>query len=103
MDDTIIQADLTIEGDLVAKGGTNLIGGHVGGDIKTRLVEFLALGAVEGGINAEEVAITGRLQGSVKCEALSLNEESSVSADVTAGTMTMKSGAELTGHVSVRG
>ncbi|WP_372922097.1 polymer-forming cytoskeletal protein [Roseovarius sp.] len=103
MGETIIQADVTIEGDLLAKGGTISINGHVSGDIEARAVQILAPGTVEGSINAEDVAISGQLQGSVKCDVLSLSEESIVSADVAAGTMTMKSGADLTGRVSVRG
>jgi cytoskeletal protein CcmA (bactofilin family) len=103
MGETIIQADLTIEGDLLAKGGVISINGHVSGDVEARAVQILAPGTVEGSINAKEVTISGRLQGSVKCDVLSLSEESSVAADVTAGTMTMKSGADLTGRVSVKG
>ncbi len=100
---TTIHEDLTIQGDLVAKEGDISIGGKVMGDVSARTVEILAPGVVKGGISAEEVKIAGRLEGSVKCNALSLEEKSVLKADVTARTMTMSSGATISGRVEARG
>ena len=100
---TVIQEDLTIQGDLVAKEGDISISGKVTGDIGARNVEILAQGSVKGGISADEVKIAGRLEGSVNCKALALEEKSDVKADVTAGSMTMSSGATISGRVEARG
>jgi cytoskeletal protein CcmA (bactofilin family) len=100
---TVIQEDLTIQGDLVAKEGDISISGKVTGDISARNVEILAQGSVKGGISADAVKIAGRLEGSVNCKALALEEKSDVKADVTAGSMTMSSGATISGRVEARG
>ncbi|KIC47495.1 hypothetical protein RA28_00935 [Ruegeria sp. ANG-S4] len=100
---TVIQEDLTIQGDLVAKEGAISVAGNVTGDVDAKSVEILAPGKVNGGINAEEIKIAGRVQGSVKCRALTLEEKSELKADVTAGTMKMSSGAKISGRVEASG
>jgi len=103
MSASVIQEDLTIQGDLVAKGGAISVGGKVTGNVDAKTVEVFSQGSVKGGINAEEVKIAGFLEGSVKCSALYLDEKSQLKADVTAGTMTMNSGAKISGRVETRG
>lgn len=88
---------------MVAKGGAISIGGKVTGNVDAKAVEVFAQGSVKGGINAEAVKIGGLLEGSVNCNALSLDEKSELKADVTAGTMTMSSGAKISGRVETRG
>lgn len=101
--ETVIQEDMTIQGNLVAKDGAISVGGKVTGDIDARSVGVLAKGVVKGAIGADEVRIAGLLEGSVKCGALALDEESELKADVTAGSMTMSSGAKISGRVEARG
>lgn len=103
MSASVIQEDLTIQGDLVAKGGAISVGGKVTGNVDAKTVEVFSQGSVKGGINAEEVKIAGFLEGSVKCSALYLDEKSELKADVTAGKMTMNSGAKISGRVETRG
>ena len=103
MSATVIHEDLTIQGDLVATAGDISIGGKVTGNITAKTVEILTQGSVKGEISAEEVKIAGRLEGSVKCDALALEKKSDVKADVTAGTMTMSSGATISGRVEAQG
>ncbi len=103
MSASMIQEDLTIQGNLVAKGGAISVGGKVTGDLDAKSVEVLAQGSVKGEIKAEEVKIAGLVEGSVKCNSLSLDEKSELKADVTAGTMTMSSGAKISGRVEARG
>ena len=100
---SLIQEDLAIEGNLVAKGGSISVGGKVTGDLDAKSVEVLAQGSVKGGIRAEEVKVAGFVDGSVECNSLSLDEKSELNADVTAGTMTMSSGAKISGRVEARG
>ncbi len=101
MTTTIIQKDLTIEGNLAAKGGTISIGGNVTGDIDAKSVEILSGGKVAGGISAETVKISGALDGSVKCGVLDLDSNSELKADLSADTMTMGAGAKISGRVEV--
>lgn len=103
MAETIIQEDMTVQGNMVAKEGTISIAGKVAGDIDAKSVEIREHGAVNGGVSAEKVMIAGLLEGSVKCEELSLEEKSSLKADVSAGTMKMNSGAKISGRVEARG
>lgn len=100
---TIIQQDLVVDGNLSSKDGLISISGKVTGDIDAKSIEVLAQGVVEGGLSAEDVKIAGSLKGRVKCKALDLAENSEVQADVTAGTMTMSSGAKISGRVEARG
>ena len=103
MNETIIQEDLTVHGNLVAKDGSISIGGNVAGDIDAKGIEILSHGSVKGGIEAEEVNISGSLEGSVKCSQLTLGDRSQLKADVTAGTMTMSAGAKVDGRGKVGG
>ena len=100
---TVIQPDLVIDGNLATKDGVVSISGKVTGDIDAKSIEILATGSVQGRVAAEDVKISGSLQGSVKCGRLALEEKSEVKADVTAGTMTMSSGATISGRVEARG
>jgi cytoskeletal protein CcmA (bactofilin family) len=100
---SVIQEDLTIQGNLVAKEGAISVGGKVLGDVVAKSVEVLSQGSVKGGIEAEEVTIAGLLEGSVKCNSLSLDEKSELKADVRAGVMKMSSGAKISGRVETRG
>ena len=84
MADTMIQTDLTIQGDLVAKDGGIIVSGKVTGNIRAKSVQVTEPGRVKGGIEAEDVTIAGLLEGSVKCSALALEEKSELKADVTA-------------------
>ena len=101
MSGTVIQEDLTIEGNLTAKDGTVSISGKVVGDIDANVVEILSSGHVKGGVAAVNVTISGALEGSVKCSELTLEEKSELKADVSAKTMSMSSGAKVHGKVAV--
>lgn len=103
MSETIIQSDLKIRGNLKAKEGTISVGGNVTGDVDARSVGILNEGVVKGAVEASDVKIAGLLEGSVRCDALTLEENSEVKADVTARTMTMSSGAKISGRVEARG
>lgn len=101
--ETVIQEDLNIQGNLKAKEGTVSVAGKVTGDIDAQSVEIQTQGSVKGGIGADKVVISGRLDGSVKCRELVLEKESELKADVKAGTIAMSSGAKISGRVEARG
>ncbi len=101
MSGTVIQEDLTIEGNLTARDGTVSVSGKVVGDIDASVVEILSSGHVKGRVTAVSVTISGALEGGVKCSELILEEKSELKADVTAKTMSMSSGAKVHGKVAV--
>ncbi|RYH07314.1 polymer-forming cytoskeletal protein [Tropicimonas sp. IMCC6043] len=101
MSGTVIQDDLTVEGNLTAKDGTVIISGNVVGDIDANVVEILSSGRVRGGVTAVNVTLSGALEGSVKCSELTLEEEADLKADVSAKTMSMSSGTKVHGKVAV--
>lgn len=103
MAETVIQPDMDIQGNLVAKQGAVSVAGKVTGDIDAKSVDIQAQGKVKGGLKAERVVVAGHLEGHVTCGELVLEKESELKADVNAGTMTMNSGAKISGKVEARG
>ncbi|MDJ0858792.1 MAG: polymer-forming cytoskeletal protein [Dinoroseobacter sp.] len=103
MSGTVIQEDLTVQGNMTAKDGSISISGKVTGDIDSKSIDILSAGNVKGRISAGDVKISGSLEGSVKCASLTLGEKSDVKADIAAETMTMSSGAKIKGQVETRG
>ncbi|WP_068115889.1 bactofilin family protein [Tropicimonas marinistellae] len=101
MSGTVIQEDLTIEGNLTVKDGTVSISGTVVGEIDANMVEILSSGHVTGSVTAVNVTISGALEGRVTCSELTLEERSELKADVSAQTMSMSSGAKVHGKVAV--
>ena len=90
MTDSVIEEDLKIEGDLVAKNANIVVKGQIKGD-------------VNGAVTADEAQISGTLKGSVTCSNLSLSDSAQVEADVTAGSLSSQKGAKLVGQVTVKG
>lgn len=103
MSTTTIQEDLTVDGNIVAKEGTVAVSGRVNGDIDVKSIEILPTGVVKGAVSAADAKISGAIEGSVTCEALTLEAQSNVKADLSTGTLAVSSGAKVLGRVEVRG
>lgn len=101
--ETVIQEDLKIQGNLKTKDGVVSVAGKVTGDVDAKSVEVRAQGEVKGKIDADKVVISGRLEGSITCGELVLEQTSEIKADVRAGTMAMDPGAKISGRVEARG
>ncbi len=100
---SVIEEDLTIEGNITSQEGEIEVKGRVKGDIASRSVDVNAGGRVEGAISAETVKIQGGHAGQIKCTELALEKDADVKADVTAQTMVSEKGARLVGKVQITG
>ena len=103
MSDAVIEEDLTIDGDLIAKQSSVAIKGRITGDVQAMAVDVQPSGVVKGTVNAERVTISGELTGTVSCADLALNETAKVEADLSAKTLTSQKGSHVVGRVEIRG
>lgn len=100
---SVIEEDLTIDGNVVSKDGDIEVKGKVNGDITSKSVDVSVAGQVQGVITAEAVTIRGKHAGQISCNELSLEKNAEVSADVKAQTLSSEKGARLVGKVQITG
>lgn len=100
---TIIESDLTVDGNISAPDGAISVKGRVTGDITTKTLDVANGGQVNGAVDADVVTIQGTQSGSVKCSELSLGATSQVNSQVTAKTMISEKGAKIVGEVRITG
>lgn len=100
---SVIEQDLTVDGNVTSKDGDIEVKGRVTGDISSRSVDVLPSGQVDGAITADHVTIQGRHSGRIECSELSLQQEAEVKADVKAKTLSSEKGARLVGKVEITG
>lgn len=100
---SVIEEDLTIEGNVASKDGDIEVKGRVTGDIASRSVDVHVGGQVQGAIVAATVNIQGRHSGSIECTELSLEKDAEVKADVKSQTLSSEKGAKLVGKVQITG
>jgi cytoskeletal protein CcmA (bactofilin family) len=103
MSRTVIEEDLTIDGNLTSEDGDLTVKGRVTGDITARSIDVHATGQVNGAISAADVIIQGKQSGRIKCVELSLQKDAEVKADVIAQTLSSEKGARLVGKVQITG
>ena len=87
---SVIEEDLTLEGDIKSNEGTVEVKGKVLGNIAAASVVLHQSGAIEGAIAATSVSLEGSYQGTLK-------------GDISAKTMTTENGAILIAKVSITG
>jgi cytoskeletal protein CcmA (bactofilin family) len=100
---SIIEEDLTIEGNISSSEGSVDVKGKLIGDLTAQSVVVQASGIVDGAVSAKTVSIEGRHNGKLDCDDLKLASTSDVQADVKARTMTTESGAKVAGTVNISG
>ena len=103
MSGTVIEKDLTVDGNIKSSDGNVIVKGKVTGDIAAKSVDVAEGGQVDGSVSADVVSIKGRQSGSVKCVELSLGATSEVKSKITAQTMSSEKGARLVGEVQITG
>ena len=103
MTKSIIEEDLSIDGNITAKDGDIDVKGKVKGDINARSVSVLVTGQVNGAITAQSVTLQGKHSGSIDCTELSLEKSADVKADAKAQTLTSEKGARIVGKLQITG
>ncbi|WP_299083227.1 polymer-forming cytoskeletal protein [uncultured Ruegeria sp.] len=103
MASSIIEEDLTVEGNVRSDGGGVDVKGHVVGDVSADVITVQLGGSVDGALSAKQITIEGKHKGSLKCDDLKLASSSNVQADVIARTMETERGAKVVGKANITG
>ncbi|MDP5221076.1 polymer-forming cytoskeletal protein [Ruegeria sp. 2205SS24-7] len=103
MASSIIEEDLTIEGDVRSSGGRVDVKGHVVGDVSAETITVQLSGSVDGALSAKQITVEGKHKGSLKCDDLKLASTSHIQADLAAKTLATESGAKVVGKVEITG
>ena len=98
--ESLIAADLTIEGKIEGSGHVR-IAGKFNGDVNVQGNLTIESGAkVTGGVRAHKVVIAGELEGNIEsAQKVEVLESGAITGDVKAGALTVASGARMRGQV----
>ena len=98
--ESLIAADLTIEGKIEGSGHVR-IAGRFKGDVNVQGDLSLERGAkLTGGVRAKKVTLAGELEGNIESAArIELLETAVVIGDLKASTLTVAAGSKIRGHV----
>ncbi len=96
--ESLIAADITIEGKIEG-GGSVRIAGNFKGDVNVQGDLTIELGAkLTGGVRADKVSIAGELEGNVvEASHVDLLQTGAVIGDLKAGSVTVAAGARMRG------
>ena len=98
--ESIIAADLTIEGKIEGAGHVR-IAGKFKGDVRVQGNLTIEQGAkVSGGVTANKVTLAGELNGNVEsAQQIELQQTGVVNGDLKTGSLTVAAGSRIRGHV----
>ena len=98
--ESVIAADLTIEGKIEGTGHVR-IAGKFKGDVKVQGNLTIEHGAkVSGGVSANKVTLAGELDGNIhSAQQVELQQSGVINGDMKAGTLTVAAGSRIRGHV----
>ncbi len=98
--ESIIAADLTIEGKIEGAGHVR-IAGKFKGDVTVQGNLTIEQGAkVSGGVSANKVTLAGELNGNVEsAQQIELQQTGVVNGDLKTGSLTVAAGSRIRGHV----
>ena len=98
--ESLIAADLTIEGKIEGSGHVR-IAGKFKGDIKVQGNLSIDQGAkVSGGVSANKVTLAGELEGNItSAKQVELLPSGAINGDLKAGSLTVAAGSRIRGHV----
>ena len=98
--ESVIAADLTIEGKIEGAGHIR-IAGKFKGDVRVQGNLTIEQGAkVSGGVSANKVTLAGELNGNVEsAQQVELQQTGVVNGDLKTGSLTVAAGSRIRGHV----
>ena len=98
--ESVIAADLTIEGKIEGSGHVR-IAGKFKGDVKVQGNLTIEQGAkVAGGVAASKVTLAGELDGNIaSAQHVELLQSGVINGDLKAGSLTVAAGSRIRGHV----
>ncbi|MDR7192911.1 bactofilin family protein [Luteimonas terrae] len=98
--ESIIAADLTIEGKIEGTGDVR-IAGRFKGDVNVQGNLTIEHGAkLNGGVRAQQVLVSGELEGNIESASLvELRDSAVLTGDLKAGSLTVASGSKIRGHI----
>ena len=98
--ESVIAADLSIEGKIEGAGHVR-IAGKFKGDIKVQGNLTIDQGAkVSGGVSANKVALAGELDGNItSAQQVDILPSGAINGDLKAGSLTVAAGSRIRGHV----
>mgnify|MGYP003604340259 CR=1 FL=1 len=98
--ESVIAADLTIEGKIEGNGHVR-IAGKFKGDVKVQGNLTIDQGAkVSGGVSANKVTLAGELDGNItSAQQVDVLPSGAINGDLKAGSLTVAAGSRIRGHV----
>jgi len=98
--ESIIAADLTIEGKIEGSGDVR-IAGRFKGDVNVQGNLTIEQGAkLNGGVRAKQVLVSGELEGNIESASLvELRDSAVLVGDLKAGSLTVAAGSKIRGHI----
>lgn len=98
--ESVIAADLAIEGKIEGAGHVR-IAGKFKGDVKVQGNLTIEQGAkVAGGVSASKVTLAGELEGNIaSAQQVELLQSGVINGDLKAGSLTVAAGSRIRGHV----
>ncbi|NYZ63158.1 bactofilin family protein [Luteimonas deserti] len=98
--ESVIAADLTIEGKIEGSGDVR-IAGRFKGDVNVQGNLTIEHGAkLNGGVRAKQVFVSGELEGNIESASLvELRDSAVLTGDLKAGSLTVASGSKIRGHI----
>lgn len=98
--ESVIGADLAIEGAITGNGNVRLAGRFTGDVTVDGTVTIEAGAKLSGGVRAVTVAIAGELEGNViEATRVDVHASGAVTGDLKADTLTLAAGSRVRGHV----
>lgn len=98
--ESVIAADITIEGKIEGSGDVR-IAGRFKGDVNVQGNLTIEHGAkLNGGVRAKQVLVSGELEGNIEsADLVELRDSAALTGDLKAGSLTVAPGCKIRGHI----
>ena len=96
---SVVDASLTMRGDLESEGDI-LVKGKVIGNIRCKLLVVDTDAIIEGGVDADEAVIRGRVSGEVRATRIRLEKSANVDANLYQSSFSADEGARIRGSLN---